>query len=104
MELAAFLALLLNGLSSTAAWYLIDHVKMLMALEPDTKRYVAYAISAVIAILAYLGLIVIGEKPAPVGGVVSWVEQFFYVGTAAFGLATILNGPKLAKYRSDAKT
>lgn len=99
MELTAFLELVMTGLAGVIAWWLIDHIHWFAGLQPDTKRYVAYAFTAVIACLAWLGLIAVGARTAPVG-LVAWISQLFYVGTSAFGLATILNGPSLKKYRT----
>lgn len=100
MELAAFLQAASTWLAGPIAWFIIEKVKIFQALQPDTKRYVAYGLSALVAALAWLGLIGIGKVPPPQG----WVESasgLWLVMTASFGLATLLNGPSLAKYRSD---
>lgn len=99
MELAAFLELLMTWVAGAIAWWLIDHIKWFASLQPDTKRYAAYGFTFLIAGVAYVLLILIGERVAPVG-IIEWAKQLFYVGTSAFGLATILNGQSLRKYRT----
>lgn len=103
MELAAFLQAASTWLAGPIAWFVILKVRWFERFEPDTKRYVAYGLSAVIAALAWLGLIGIGKAPLP-QGVVESVSGLWLVMTASFGLATLLNGPSLTKYRSDAKS
>ena len=100
MELAVFLQALSTWLAGPAAWFLVEKVKFLQALEPDTKRYVAFGVSAVIAALGWLGLIVIGDVPLP-GSALEWVSKLWLVMTSSFGLATLLNAPSLRKYRTD---
>lgn len=101
MELAAFLQALSTWLAGPAAWWLIDHVTALNTLQPDTKRYVAYGLSGAIAVIAWLGLVWIGQAPYPVNGV-EWISKIWLVATASFGLSTLLNAPDLRKYRTDA--
>lgn len=100
MELEAFLRLAMTVLAGTFSWWLIDRIKWFATLQPDTKRYVAYALSAAIAIVAYLLLIVLGREPAPVG-LFPWVASLWTIGTSSFGLSTLLNTSALRKYRSD---
>jgi hypothetical protein len=100
MELAVFLQALSSWLAGPAAWWLIDHVPWLKALQPDTKRYTAFALSAVIAAVGWFGLLAIGNITPP-GHWVDWVSQLWLVMTSSFGLATLLNGPSLRKYRTD---
>lgn len=100
MELAVFLQALSTWLAGPAAWFLIEKVKYLQALEPDTKRYVAFGLSGVIAVAGWFGLLAIGKVAAP-GNVVDWISEIWLVMTSSFGLATLLNAPSLKKYRSD---
>jgi drug/metabolite transporter superfamily protein YnfA len=100
MELVAFLELLSTWLAGVVAWWLIDHIAWFAGLQPDTKRYAAYGFSFVIACLAWLALVAVGARSVPVS-VVEWINQLFMVGTSSFGLATLLNGPSLRKYRTD---
>ena len=69
---------------------LIEHVAQLAALESRLKRIVAYAMSAGFAIAAWLAQVGMLYVPAPVGAR-AWVEAVFAVGTAAFGLATLIH-------------
>ena len=99
MELTMFLELLSTTLAGALAWYLIDHIQWFEALQPDTKRLVAYAFTFVIACGAWGLLVTLGAREMPVGAV-AWISQLFYVGTSAFGLATLLNTGSLTKYRT----
>lgn len=99
MELAVFLQALSSWLAGPVAWWLIDHMTLLKTLQPDTKRYAAYALSAVIAAVGWFGLLVIGNIMPP-GHWVDWVSQLWLVMTSSFGLATLLNTPSLRKYRT----
>lgn len=99
MELTAFLELLSTTLAGVIAWFLIDKIRWFAGLQPDTKRYVAYALSGILALAGWLGLLALGERPAPIDAT-DWVKQVFYVMTTSFGLSTILNGPSLRKYRT----
>ena len=99
MELEAFLRLAMTVLAGTLAWWMIDHIKWFESLQPDTKRLVSYVFSAVIAMIAYLGLIAINAETAPAGAV-AWVSQLWLVGTSSFGMSTLLNTSALKKYRT----
>ena len=99
MELTAFLELLSTVLAGTVAWWLIDHIKWFESLQPDTKRLIAYAFTFIVACGAWLLLVAIGSREMPVGAM-AWISQAFYVGTSAFGLATLLNTGSLTKYRT----
>lgn len=99
MELEAVLGLLMTAGAGTLAWWLIDRIAWFKSLQPDTKRLASYALSAAIAIVAYLGLIAIGSQAAPVG-VVPWIKALWLVGTSSFGMSTLLNTSALRKYRT----
>lgn len=99
MELAAFLQAASTWLAGPIAWFLIDKIKWFAGLQPDTKRYAAYGMSAIIAAIAWLGLVAIGNVPLPTNWV-QWVSNMWLVMTASFGLSTLLNGPSLRKYRT----
>jgi len=99
MELQAVLRLVETVLAGAIAWWLIDHIKWFTTLQPDTKRLVSYVVSATIAIAAYLGLVLFGWEPAPIG-VTPWVSTLWLVGTSSFGMSTLLNTGSLKKYRT----
>jgi drug/metabolite transporter superfamily protein YnfA len=99
MELAAFLQACSTWLAGPIAWYIIERVKWFATLQPDTKRYAAFGMSAVIAALAWLALIAIGRITPP-GNWVQWVSDMWLVMTSSFGFATLINGPSLRKYRT----
>ena len=99
MELAAFLQACSTWLAGPIAWYLVDKIKWFAGLQPDTKRYAAFGLSALIAGIAWLGLVAIGNVPLP-GNWLAWLSSLWLVMTSSFGLASLINGPSLRKYRT----
>ena len=90
MPLREFLVWLTTIGAAILTYELIEHVPKLAALEARTKRIVAYAMSAGFAILAWLAQVGMGYVVAPVS-VRGNLEAIFAVGTAAFGLATLIH-------------
>ena len=90
MDLKTFLVWLTTIGAAIITYELIEHIPALVALEARIKRVVAYAMSAGLAILAWLAQIGMVYIAAPVGAR-AWIEAIFAVGTAAFGLATLIH-------------
>ena len=99
MELKAFLWFLVSGGGAgIVAYWLMDNVAWFAGLNPKPKRWVAFALSAIVACLAFTASVFAGYSLTPVGAL-CWIEQLFSVATAAFGLATLLHINKLPDTR-----
>lgn len=94
MELSELLAWVISGGgAAVVAYFLIERVPALKALLPEPKRYVAIALSAVLAIGAWFCAAAMGYADWPVG-VNAWIEQLFFIGSSAFTLSQIIHGAK----------
>jgi hypothetical protein len=94
MEFRPFLAWLSTAGASIVAYIIIN--KLTEAGKPSTwsawtVRLVSYAISGGIAILAYVGLVLMQYQAEPVN-TRAWIEALFVVATTSFGLSTIIHG------------
>jgi hypothetical protein len=96
MELQAFLAWVISGGAATGAYFLVEKVKWLAALAPESKRWAAFGVSALLAMAAYTVAAFCGYEALP-GSFLAWVEILFLVGTSSFGLATLLHAKHLRK-------
>jgi hypothetical protein len=90
MELRELLVWFTTVGAAIITYELMDGIPALAAMESRRKRIVAFAMSAGFAILAWLAQVGMLYVPAPVGAR-AWVEAVFAVGTAAFGLATLIH-------------
>lgn len=90
MELRDFLVFLSTAGSALAAWWLMDNVLLLSRLEGANKRYAAFALTAGLAVLGYLGQVGMLYAPAPANWR-GWVESLFAVAGAAVGLNQIIH-------------
>jgi len=87
-----FLSWVLTPGAGVLAFFLLEKVKQLAAIvDPTVKRCVAFALSAGIAIAAYLLMVAMQYRPAPVD-IRAWVEALFAVGAVAGGIATLIHG------------
>jgi len=93
--------ILYSGGAGTLAWWLIDNVKFLKALEPDVKRYVGLGLPGVIALGTWGLGIVFTVVPLPVDAR-DWVSSAFGAVLPAVILAQTLHGATtLRSRRSD---
>jgi hypothetical protein len=90
MELRQLLVWFTTIGAAIITYELMDGIPALAVLEARAKRIVAYAMSAGFAILAWLAQVGMLYVPAPVSAR-AWAEAVFAVGTAAFGLATLIH-------------
>jgi hypothetical protein len=86
MTLQVALTWLTTAGSGLAAYWIIRRLNI-ESWRPDWKRYLAYALTAVIAIGAYLLRVLLGYVPAPVGQ--AWAETLFAVAMVAFGVSQL---------------
>lgn len=71
-----------GGGAALAGYWLLERVPALAGLLPDVKRYVAFALTAAIAVAAWCGLTAVtaGAWPADWR---AWVSQLFSVAATA---------------------
>jgi ABC-type dipeptide/oligopeptide/nickel transport system permease subunit len=92
MELKELLAWVISGGGAGVfAYFLIERIAALKALAPEPKRYVAIALSGVLAVGAWFIAAAMGYAAWPVGAN-AWIEQLFSVATYAFALSQIIHG------------
>ncbi len=94
MDLKSFLVWATTAGASFLAYFIVN--KITEKGTPSTwsawtVRVLAYAISGIIATLAFLVLVVM-QYQSPPETTRAWIEQIFVVATTAFGLATIIHG------------
>jgi len=95
MELTDFLGWILSGGGAgVLAYFLMDRIPALALLASESKRYVAFGLSALFAMLAFAGLVGLGVQPLPVSAV-EWVNKLFLVATSAFALSQIIHAREL---------
>ena len=83
MELTAALTWVISGGGAAyAGYWLCDNVPWLQKLVGDYKRYAAFAITAALAIVAWVGLTAIGGAGWP-GDWRAWVSELFSVAATA---------------------
>ena len=90
-NLLEFLTWALTPGAGVLAFWLLENVAALAALEPKLKRLVAFGLSALIAVLAFLAMVGMGYTPSPENWR-AWVEALFGVAAVAAGLSQILHG------------
>lgn len=90
MELRDFLVFLSTTGAALFAWWLMDNVWLFERLDWANKRYVAFALTAVLAILGYLLQLAMLYQPAPVEWR-GWAESLFAVAGAAVGLNQLIH-------------
>jgi hypothetical protein len=93
VELETVIAWLVSGGGAGVAAYFIIG-KWLSRLPAETKRYVAFGLSAAIAMIAYTLGAFGGYQEMPVGAQ-AWIEQLWLVGTSAFGLSQLIHAHEL---------
>ena len=90
--LAQALAWLVSGGGAgVAAYFLMEKVKLLAALESEAKRYVAIGLSAAIAMLAFTAAVFLSYYPQP-QTVQAWLEALFAVAFVGVGLSQTIHG------------
>ena len=97
-NLLEFLTWALTPGAGVLAYWLMENVSALAALEPKLKRLVAFGLSALIGVLAFLAMVGMGYQPAPADWR-AWVEALFGVAAVAAGLSQILHGLLKLWYR-----
>ena len=102
MDLESALVWIISG--GGAAWfgfYLCDHVPALQKLVGDYKRYVAFALTALVAIGAWCGLTAVTQGAWPADWR-AWVSELFSVAaTAIIAGQGIHAATTLAVYRRE---
>ena len=92
--LQAFLFWLLGPGAGIFAWGLLKFAQQrspkIDALSKEYKTYLAIVISIAIACIAYYSTVSLGYLPTPISGQV-WLEGYFAVGGASFGLSQIIH-------------
>ena len=87
-----FLAWIISGGGATAATYfLMEKVPALVALSGEYKRYASLAIAAVVAMLAFLLVVVLSYHAAPESAQ-AWVENLFAVAFVAVTSSQAVHG------------
>ena len=71
-----------------ASYWIIETIPALGLWRPDWKRYLAYALTGIISIGAYLAQVGLRYAAAPVGAQ-GWAEVLFAVAMTAFGVSQI---------------
>jgi len=90
-NLKDFLVWVLTPGAGVLAYWLMENVQFLVDLEARLKRFVAFGLSAVLGILAFLAMVGMGYQAVPVDWR-AWVEALFGVAAVAGGLSQILHG------------
>jgi len=99
MELKELLTWVVSGGGAAiVAYLLIEEIPALAALNPEPKRYVAFALSAALAIGAWFAMAGMLYEPWPLT-VYEWIEKLVFIGTSAFALSQIIHAKaKLSKF------
>lgn len=85
------LLFLVNGGAGVAIWWLLEHgpapIKTWWAniAEPDLKRWLVMAMTAFVAVLAYVGAALLGYAPIPGPGWQSWLIALLNIAIASTG-------------------
>lgn len=80
-----------GGGAGVIGYWLMANIKWLANIpSAETKRYVSYAVVAVVAVVFYALGIGLAYTPVPVGWI-GWVEQLVLIGTTAFGLSQLIH-------------
>lgn len=90
-NLLGFLTWVLTPGAGILTYWLMENVPVLAALEAKLKRFVAFGLSALIAVLAFLAMVGMGYQPAPADAR-AWIEALFSVAAVAAGLSQVLHG------------
>lgn len=90
MELKDALVFLSTTGAAAAAWWLMDRVWFLARQGPEAKRYLAFALTAAIAVLAWLAQVGMLYQAAPADWR-GWVEALSAVAFTAVGLNQIIH-------------
>lgn len=92
MELREVLAWVISGGGAAVLGYwLMEHIPALAELQSEWKRYVAYVLTAGIAIGAYMVEYIFGYVQPPAPEWRAWVEVLFQVASVAVGLGQIIH-------------
>ncbi len=91
MELRDVLVFLSTTGAAIAAYWLMENVFFLASLDPATKRWAAFILTAFIAVAAWLAQVAMLYQPAPTDWR-GWVESLSAVAFAAVGLNQIIHG------------
>jgi len=93
----ALVWLLQQGGAAWVAYWLIEHIKPLVELQAEIKRYVSWGIAGLLAVGGYMLTIAIGVNVAPVG-TVPWINALLgVVATAIIGGQMIHGAAQLRK-------
>ena len=94
MELKELLSWVVSGGGAAlVAYFLIEKLPVLAALNPEPKRYVAFVLSAALAIGAWFGMAGMLYEPWPMT-TYAWIEKLVFIGTSAFTLSQIIHAKR----------
>ena len=86
-----------SGGAGALAYWLVERVPWLVALAPQAKRFVSFALTAVLAMLAYVACVVLRHNPMPAEWR-EWVEVLAFTATTAILVSQGIHGAaKLGK-------
>ncbi len=82
-----------SGGAGVVAYYIIDRWPWASNLQPEPKRYLAYALSGVIGVLAYLATLAMNYQAAPEGWR-AWIETIVAVAFLSGGVSQFWHAAK----------
>jgi hypothetical protein len=99
MELKDFLLWVSTIGAGTISYEMMEHVAWLAARPTQGKRWWAFGIAGLVAMLGFLAAVGLGYRVAPVGAT-AWCESLFAVATTAFGLGQLIHGQVVLRARA----
>ena len=94
MELKEFLRWAVSGGGAgIIAYFLLGKWAWFTAQTAEHKRYLALAVTFLLADALWLAMVFAGYDAMPVG-VLGWIEALFLTGTTAFGLSQVIHGAR----------
>jgi TRAP-type C4-dicarboxylate transport system permease small subunit len=101
MELKEFFVWLVSGGGAgLVAYWLIGVIPWLEDMAPEPKRYVALALTGLLAAGAFAVTVVLGYQSVP-GTWLAWVEQIFSVIAVAIGLSQAIHARRVLRHHFD---
>jgi len=95
MELTDILTWVVSGGgAAVVAYFLIGKIKFFWQFEGDTKRYIAFGLSGLVAVAAWL-LLSFGTETLPAGNWWVWAQKLVLVFTTSFSLSQLIQAPQL---------
>ena len=94
MELKEFLRWAVSGGGAgIIAYFLLGKWRWFAAQDAERKRYVALAVTFLLADAFWLAMVFAGYDVMP-AGVLGWIEALLLTGTTAFGLSQVIHGAR----------